>query len=119
MDVTKHAAVHNEKLLLLINKGQLAAVSFNKIIYNILNFIDICCNSINHVGDWGTQFGMLIAHLQDRFPNYVEVSPPISDLQAFYKVYISQYNRVSTSEKQHKNDHTAVDCLQLFNFGGQ
>ncbi|XP_068600714.1 arginine--tRNA ligase, cytoplasmic [Brachionichthys hirsutus] len=40
---------------------------------------------LNHVGDWGTQFGMLIAHLQDKFPNYVSVSPPIGDLQAFYK----------------------------------
>ena len=43
---------------------------------------------INHVGDWGTQFGMLIAHLCDKFPDYTEVSPPISDLQAFYKVCI-------------------------------
>ena len=33
---------------------------------------------------------MLIAHLQDKFPNYLSVSPPISDLQAFYKV--SYYN---------------------------
>lgn len=41
---------------------------------------------LNHVGDWGTQFGMLIAHLQDKFPDYLSVSPPISDLQAFYKV---------------------------------
>lgn len=41
---------------------------------------------LNHVGDWGTQFGMLIAHLQDKFPNYQTVSPPIGDLQAFYKV---------------------------------
>ena len=41
---------------------------------------------INHVGDWGTQFGMLIAHLQDEFPNYLQESPPIQDLQAFYKV---------------------------------
>uniref|UniRef100_A0A8C7QW20 Arginine--tRNA ligase, cytoplasmic n=1 Tax=Oncorhynchus mykiss TaxID=8022 RepID=A0A8C7QW20_ONCMY len=40
---------------------------------------------LNHVGDWGTQFGMLIAHLQDKFPNYLTVSPPIGDLQAFYK----------------------------------
>lgn len=38
------------------------------------------------MGDWGTQFGMLIAHLQDKFPNYLSVSPPIGDLQAFYKV---------------------------------
>ncbi|XP_062867987.1 arginine--tRNA ligase, cytoplasmic [Trichomycterus rosablanca] len=40
---------------------------------------------LNHVGDWGTQFGMLIAHLQDKFPNYLSLSPPIEDLQAFYK----------------------------------
>lgn len=40
---------------------------------------------LNHVGDWGTQFGMLIAHLQDRFPDYLTASPPIGDLQAFYK----------------------------------
>ena len=40
---------------------------------------------LNHVGDWGTQFGMLIAHLKDKFPNYATVVPPISDLQAFYK----------------------------------
>ena len=40
---------------------------------------------LNHVGDWGTQFGMLIAHLQDKFPDYLTVSPPIGDLQKFYK----------------------------------
>lgn len=41
---------------------------------------------LNHVGDWGTQFGMLIANLKDKFPDYSTVSPPIGDLQAFYKV---------------------------------
>lgn len=29
---------------------------------------------------------MLITHLQEKFPDYLSVSPPISDLQAFYRV---------------------------------
>lgn len=41
---------------------------------------------LNHIGDWGTQFGMLIAHLQAEFPNYLNETPPIQDLQEFYKV---------------------------------
>ena len=40
---------------------------------------------VNHVGDWGTQFGMLIAHLIDMFPDYATNVPQISDLQKFYK----------------------------------
>ena len=42
---------------------------------------------INHVGDWGTQFGMLIAYLKDEFPknlnNISEID--IGDLVSFYK----------------------------------
>ena len=41
---------------------------------------------LNHIGDWGTQFGMLIAHLKENYPNYVTVSPEIGDLQTLYKV---------------------------------
>jgi arginyl-tRNA synthetase len=47
---------------------------------------------LNHLGDWGTQFGMLIAHLQEKFPDYLTVSPPIGDLQAFYKVIACIYH---------------------------
>ena len=55
-------------------------------ICNLCEFLGHDVVRVNHVGDWGTQFGMLIAHLQDMFPDYVNVSPPIADLQAFYKV---------------------------------
>lgn len=34
----------------------------------------------NHVGDWGTQFGMLVAHLEDRQEHAAE----LKDLEVFY-----------------------------------
>ncbi len=40
---------------------------------------------INHVGDWGTQFGMLIAQLKLEAPNFREEMPDIGDLVKFYK----------------------------------
>ena len=40
---------------------------------------------INHVGDWGTQFGMLIAYMRIKFPKYLEEMPELSDLTTFYK----------------------------------
>lgn len=41
---------------------------------------------LNHLGDWGTQFGMLITHLMEKFPNFKQEAPPISDLMEFYRV---------------------------------
>lgn len=39
----------------------------------------------NHVGDWGTQFGMLIAFLKENYPDYQTNTPDIKDLDAYYK----------------------------------
>ena len=55
-------------------------------IANLCEFVGHEVLKLSHLGDWGTQFGMLITHLIDKFPNYKTVSPPIGDLQAFYKV---------------------------------
>jgi len=60
---------------------------------------------INHIGDWGTQFGMLIALLQDEFPNYKTESPPINDLQQFYK----QSKVLFDSDAEFKK--RAYDCV--------
>ncbi|XP_063365332.1 arginine--tRNA ligase, cytoplasmic [Cydia amplana] len=65
--------------------GHLRSTIIGDSIARVLEFLNHDVLRINHLGDWGTQFGMLIAHLQDKFPNFKNESPPISDLQAFYK----------------------------------
>ncbi|XP_075455279.1 arginine--tRNA ligase, cytoplasmic [Ascaphus truei] len=55
---------------------------------------------LNHLGDWGTQFGMLIAHLQDKFPDYVTASPPIGDLQSFYKESKKRFDEEEAFKKR-------------------
>lgn len=39
----------------------------------------------NHVGDWGTQFGMLLAHLEDVQQDTSDVGLQLADLETFYK----------------------------------
>ncbi|MGH0142958.1 UNVERIFIED_CONTAM: hypothetical protein FKN15_076963 [Acipenser sinensis] len=71
-------------------------------------FVRFQCR-LNHVGDWGTQFGMLIAHLQDTFPDYLTASPPIGDLQAFYK---ESKKRFDNEEEFKKRAYQCVVKLQ-------
>ncbi|KAK2360124.1 Arginyl-tRNA synthetase, class Ic [Trifolium repens] len=45
-----------------------------------------CLIRRNHIGDWGTQFGMLIQYLFEKYPNPDDVKKSdIGNLQAFYK----------------------------------
>ena len=39
---------------------------------------------INHIGDFGLQFGMIIEQLLQDYPNFLEKDFSISDLQQFY-----------------------------------
>ena len=40
---------------------------------------------VNHLGDWGTQFGMLLEYMIQTYPDYETNLPVLTDLEQFYK----------------------------------
>lgn len=48
--------------------GHLRSTIIGDTLCNILEFAGHEVIRLNHVGDWGTQFGMLVEHLRDEFP---------------------------------------------------
>ena len=67
--------------------GHLRSTIIGDSIARVLEFMGYDVLRLNHVGDWGTQFGMLITHLQEACPEALEAGGEvdIGDLVAFYK----------------------------------
>ncbi|XP_060066767.1 arginine--tRNA ligase, cytoplasmic-like [Ylistrum balloti] len=89
--------------------GHLRSTIIGESLCRLLEWVGHDVLRLNHLGDWGTQFGMLIAHLKDKFPNYLSVSPPIKDLQEFYK---ESKVRFDEDEEFKKRAYEAVVKLQ-------
>ncbi|XP_072040366.1 arginine--tRNA ligase, cytoplasmic-like [Amphiura filiformis] len=89
--------------------GHLRSTIIGESISRLLEFVGHNILKLNHLGDWGTQFGMLIAHLEDQFPNYREESPPLQDLQTFYK---ASKVRFDNEEEFKKRAYALVVRLQ-------
>lgn len=67
--------------------GHLRSTIIGDCLSRLLEFRGHGVVRLNHVGDWGTQFGMLITHLGDQAPDALagKSELDISDLVAFYK----------------------------------
>ncbi|ESA32052.1 arginyl-trna synthetase [Leptolyngbya sp. Heron Island J] len=67
--------------------GHLRSTIIGECIARTLEFLGHDVLRLNHVGDWGTQFGMLITHLRDVCPEATTEasSVDIGDLVEFYK----------------------------------
>lgn len=92
--------------------GHLRSTIIGESIARLYEYLGHDVLKLNHLGDWGTQFGMLIAHLTEKFPDYLTVSPPIGDLQAFYK---ESKLRFDSDEEFKKRAYAAVVNLQSYN----
>ena len=86
----KHIAVDfsSPNIAKEMHVGHLRSTILGESICRVLEFLGNKVERINHVGDWGTQFGMLIAYLESINPNYSnepEKCGNIRDLEEFYK----------------------------------
>jgi hypothetical protein len=48
--------------------GHLRSTIIGDTLSNVLEFAGHDVKRLNHIGDWGTQFGMLVEHLRDEYP---------------------------------------------------
>lgn len=67
--------------------GHLRSTIIGDCIARILEFRGHAVLRLNHVGDWGTQFGMLIAYLREVYPEALTTANAldIGDLVSFYR----------------------------------
>ncbi len=67
--------------------GHLRSTIIGDSLARVLEFVGHDVLRLNHVGDWGTQFGMLITHLREACPEALRdpAAVDIGDLVAFYK----------------------------------
>jgi arginyl-tRNA synthetase len=61
--------------------GHLRSTAIGDCIVRVLEHLGHTVIRQNHVGDWGTQFGMLIAHMQE----VSDQAESLADLEAFYR----------------------------------
>ena len=65
--------------------GHLRSTIIGDSVARVIEFLGHEVIRQNHMGDWGTQFGMLLAHLQDKLKSDEVATTALSDLEDFYR----------------------------------
>jgi len=65
--------------------GHLRSTILGDCISRILDYVGVEVIRVNHMGDWGTQFGMLIGYLKKFKPELVGNIPSVAELMQLYK----------------------------------
>ncbi|UIZ20505.1 hypothetical protein KXD40_001273 [Peronospora effusa] len=89
--------------------GHLRSTIIGDTMCRILEFQGHDVKRINHVGDWGTQFGMLICHLTETYPNWESEMPNVTDLTKLYK---AAKERFDVDAEFHERSKAQVVLLQ-------
>ena len=82
--------------------GHLRSTIIGDAVVRTLEFLGNHVIRANHVGDWGTQFGMLIAYLE-KMENEHASEMELSDLEAFYRAAKKHYDEDPVFAEQARN----------------
>ncbi|QPB84396.1 arginine--tRNA ligase [Pseudoalteromonas rubra] len=93
LGVAEHAQAQNvvvdfssPNLAKEMHVGHLRSTIIGDAVVRALEFRGDKVTRQNHVGDWGTQFGMLIAHLEDMLAQGIDLeNVALADLETFYR----------------------------------
>ena len=96
--------------------GHLRSTIIGDAVGRVLEFLGDEVIRQNHVGDWGTQFGMLLAYLEE---NPASAEAELSDLEQFYRAAKGRFDESETfadraRELVVKLQAGDADCLRLW-----
>ncbi|UAJ65963.1 arginine--tRNA ligase [Candidatus Schneideria nysicola] len=78
--------------------GHMRSTIIGDAIVRLLEFLGHNVIRVNHIGDWGTQFGMLIAYLEEKQYSNQEIC--ITNLESFYREAKKKYDQHSDFTKR-------------------
>ena len=83
--------------------GHLRSTIIGEAVSRILEYCNYNVHRINHAGDWGTQFGMLIQYLKEEYIDTTSTAKNkdinITDLTAFYKAAKERFDQDANFKK--------------------
>jgi arginyl-tRNA synthetase len=86
--------------------GHLRSTIIGDSLARVLEFCGYEVLRLNHVGDWGTQFGMLITHLKEVIPEALHTKDvvEISDLVNFYRQSKKRFDEDQIFQNKSRNE---------------
>ena len=95
--------------------GHLRSTIIGDAVANVLEFLGDTVIRQNHVGDWGTQFGMLLAYLEENPAD----SDQLSDLENFYRAAKKRFDESEDFAERARSLVVKLqagdpDCLSLW-----
>nr|AUG32337.1 arginyl-tRNA synthetase [Paulinella longichromatophora] len=95
--------------------GHLRSTLIGDCLARILEFRGYDVLRLNHIGDWGTQFGMLITHLKDVAPSAL-TNPDIvdlGDLVTFYREAKNRFDNDPIFQRASREEVVKLQCGDL------